>query len=189
MVVAHHTTGPVLATWLTDGLLGWRFSILALSLLILARFCYKAIAGRHESIRFGISPQLPCAHCGKAIGMFRRLAHHHFCCDDHELAYLDKLDEIAIQRLHNARMAAPSPAVELVSHGDNNSNVADREVVTPIVRRQQQTLGMNRTVKSSRSQSVTSIRRRDVVTNVWMFARMISATLTYSPETTSPDLL
>jgi len=125
--------------------------------------------------------------------MFGRLARHHFCCDEHERAYWVEMDKIAIQRLHDARIAAPlsSPRVEPVPPGGDKSNVADREVVRPMLRQQEQKPPLSRTPKSSRIQAVARISRRDVVTNGGLFAKMISATLTCvsSPKTTRPDLL
>jgi hypothetical protein len=191
MVAAYYIIGAALAAWLAHGRLDWKLSLLVLPLMILAHSCYKAIAGRHGRNRFGTSPHPACAKCGNEIGMFRRLARHHFCCDEHERTYWIEMDKIAILRLHNARLAAPlaSPQ-EIVPPGGDNSNVADHEVVPPILGQREPEPPLYRRPKSSRSQAGARIPRRDVVTNVWRFARMFSATSNYAPtpETTSHDL-
>jgi hypothetical protein len=56
-----------------------------------------------------------CLACLKEIGMFRRLAHHRFCCEEHESTYMAELERVAIERLHNARI---STSVNPVSGGE-----------------------------------------------------------------------
>lgn len=174
MLVAYYVIGATLVAWL-------------------AHSCYKAIARKYKSHRFGTSPHPACAHCGNAIGIFRRLARHHFCCGDHERTYWVEMDKIGIQRLHDARIAAPMPIPrdEIVAPAGENSKVAAHAIVTPILRQPQaQKRPPYRAPKSSRSQGAARIPRREIVTNVWMLASMLSATLAHrpTPETTSPDL-
>ena len=54
--------------------------------------------------------------------MFRKLARHRFCCDGHERTYLAQLQELAIERLHAARMAASAknPGVEIETLRNDN---------------------------------------------------------------------
>jgi hypothetical protein len=70
-----------------------------------------------------------CLACLHEIGLFRRLAHHRFCCEQHESTYLAELERIAIERLHSARISASSGCqhVEI-----DNSYVAGHQAVTPM---------------------------------------------------------
>jgi len=63
------------------------------------------------------------------IGIFRRLAHHRFCSDEHESTYLAELERIAIERLHNASSAASLVCqhVEI-----DNSYAANDQAFTPM---------------------------------------------------------
>jgi hypothetical protein len=136
VVVAYYIIGAGLAAWLTTGHghLDWKLSILVLPLMFLAHFCHKAIARRHGSNRPATSSNLACLACMNEIGMFRRLAHHRFCCDEHESTYLAELEAFAIQRLHNARISA-SQGCQRVEF--DNSYVATHEAVTPMLGHEQ----------------------------------------------------
>jgi hypothetical protein len=85
------------------------------------------------------SPKLACLHCRNEIGMFRRLARHRFCCDEHESTYLAELEELAVRRLRNARIAAPtwSPSVEMAPAENDNSNVGNHEAVAAMLGHEQ----------------------------------------------------
>jgi hypothetical protein len=128
MVVGYYITGAALAAWMTagNGHLDWRLSLLVLPIMYLAHVCYSAIAGRttpHNRV---------CLACQSDIGLFRRLAHHRFCCDNHEAMYLAELQELAVTRLHNAIVATSSDSSETILHREVNVNRENHEVITPV---------------------------------------------------------
>ena len=141
MAAAYHIIGPALAAWFTkgNGHLDWKLSILVLPVMFLAHFCHKAIARRCGSNKSAASPNLACLRCRNEIGMFRRLAHHRFCCDEHESTYLAELEELAVRRLRDARITAHSwsPSVERALAENYNSNVGNHDVVTPLLGHEQ----------------------------------------------------
>jgi hypothetical protein len=85
--------------------------------MYMAHICYNAIAGGTAS------QSRVCLACHSDIGLFHRLAHHRFCCDEHEAMYLTELQELAVARLHNAIVAIPS---------DPSEERKNREVTTPV---------------------------------------------------------
>ena len=129
MVVAYYIIGAALAAWLTtgNGHLDWKLSILVLPLIFLVHFCHKAIGGRQGN--------KACLVCENEIGMFRKLAHDRFCCDEHERLYLAELAELAIQRLHNASLAASiaSPRIEIPPPEGDDPSVSNHQPVTPVL--------------------------------------------------------
>jgi hypothetical protein len=85
------------------------------------------------------SPKPACLHCRNEIGVFRGLARHRFCCDEHESTYLAELEELGVRRLRNARITAPpwGPSVEMASVENDNSNVGKHEAVAPMLGHEQ----------------------------------------------------
>lgn len=128
LVVAYYITGAALAAWMTagNGHLDWKLSLLVLPTMYLAHVCYNAIAGGTTSQNRG------CLACHSDIGLFRRLAHHRFCCDNHEAMYLAELQELALARLHNAIVATSSDSSETILHREVNVNRENRELTTPV---------------------------------------------------------
>lgn len=54
-----------------------------------------------------------CLFCGNKVGYLRKLAGRNFCCDEHEKAYSQKQDELALARLLEDSFAAhPEPGIE-----------------------------------------------------------------------------
>jgi len=132
MVVAYYIIGAALAAWLTAGSshLDWKLSVLVLPLMFLAHFFHKAIARRHGSNRPATSSKLACLACMNEIGMFRRLAHQRFCCDEHESTYLAELEALAVRRLHDARISAQRGCQRAEI---DDSYAANHEAVMPML--------------------------------------------------------
>jgi hypothetical protein len=68
--------------------------------------------------------------CQNDIGLFRRLAQRRFCCEEHEQHYFATLDQLAIERLQNARPAASvgRASVEIPRPGEGHLNTQSRQV-------------------------------------------------------------
>jgi hypothetical protein len=128
MVVAYYIVGAALAAWMTtgNGHLDWKLSLLVLPTMYLAHVCYNAIAGGTTS------QSRACLACQSDIGLFRRLAHHRFCCDNHEAMYLAELQELAVTRLHNAIAAASWEPSEPILRREVNMNRENHAVSTPV---------------------------------------------------------
>lgn len=113
MVIAYYIVGAVVAAWVSTGKshLDLTMSLLLLPSLFLAHFCYKAMAAKNRSDT-GSSPIRVCLACQKKLSLFRRLDRQRFCCDEHETMYLTELDQLAIERLQNARVAATATTTQ-----------------------------------------------------------------------------
>lgn len=115
MMIVYYAIGAAVAAWISTGKshLDWKLSLLVLPILFLAHFSLKAIAAKNRS-NTGSSPVRVCLACQEDLSLFRRLDRQRFCCEEHETLYLAELDKLAIERLQNARCAAPStqPSLE-----------------------------------------------------------------------------
>jgi|ERR1700680_3370319 len=126
VVVAYYIVGAALAAWMTtgNGHLDWKLSLLVLPIMYLAHVGYNAFAGGTTS------QSLVCVACQSNIGLFRRLAHHRFCCDNHEALYLAELQELALTRLHNAIAATSLDPSQTRLHREANVNPEKHELDT-----------------------------------------------------------
>jgi len=124
MMVMYYLAGVSAATWSTEHWhLDVKLSLLVLPLMYLAHLAGNALAGKHK--------RQACLGCQKEIGLFRRLAHHRFCCDEHEHLYFAEMDELGIERLRNARPAASNGnlTVEIARLAKHHVNAGRREVL------------------------------------------------------------
>jgi hypothetical protein len=73
---------------------------LAPPLLTLAHVCAKRFQSKSRS-----QAAKTCLSCRADITWFRRLSHHRFCSEEHQMQWLAEFEELAIERLqlaHNA---------------------------------------------------------------------------------------
>lgn len=111
MLVSYYLAGASAAAWVAEhGRFDSRLALLALPMMYLAHLAFNAISRKREGGKHA------CLGCQGEIGLFRRIARHRFCSDDHEHQYFAELDELAIQRLQMARPAAGERHVSAVAH-------------------------------------------------------------------------
>ena len=73
-----------------------------------------------------------CLACHKKIGMFRRLAHQRFCCQEHEETFWAELQKLAVIRLHDA---AGNPSLDLDETAVTSELIPssqEQELLTPV---------------------------------------------------------
>lgn len=127
MVVAYYVLGAALAAWMAagNGHLDWRLSLFVLPIMYLAHVGYNAFAGDTTS------QGLVCLTCQTDLGLFRKLARHRFCCDNHEATYLAELQELAIMRLHSSVTVTSEEPSETIVRREVKVNRENQELVTP----------------------------------------------------------
>jgi len=130
MLVGYYLAGTTVAAWLVEqGHVDAKLSLLVLPLMYLAHLGFNAIAGNRGRTE-------ACRCCHGDIGLFRRLACHRFCSDEHEHRYFAEMDQLGIERLRAARPA--SPAGSPVEFAQAHVNSTNREVQAPIPNDQHQ---------------------------------------------------
>ncbi len=111
MLVGYYLVGASAAAWVAEhGGFDSRLGLLVLPLMYLAHLAFNAIVRKREG------GNRACLGCQGEIGLFRRVARHRFCSDEHEHQYFAELDELAIQRLRIARPASAERHEDGVSH-------------------------------------------------------------------------
>jgi len=123
MLVSYYLAGAAAAAWATEYRhIDAKLSLLALPLMYLAHLGCNAVARRR-----GNRPE--CCECHGDIGLFRRLAQHRFCCDEHEERYLAELDKLGVARLQSAIPTAFLPARAAIASYTVEDHAASDRVV------------------------------------------------------------
>lgn len=123
LMIVTYGGGMALAAWkVSHGHPNSELALTLLPLLSVAHLCCRTISQKRPN--YGRKPN--CLACQNDLSIFRRVAHHRFCCQDHERMYMAELQKIAVARLRSARMAMAPPTnrIELPLHGAEDGTCA-----------------------------------------------------------------
>ncbi len=123
LMIATYGGGMALAAWgVSHGHTNSELALTMLPVLAVAHLCCRTISRKRPTYA-----NLPkCLACQNDLTVFRRVARHRFCCQEHEQMYVAELQKIAVARLRSARlaMAPPGNKIELPRHGAEDGTCA-----------------------------------------------------------------